>query len=93
MRALCRYTSRRDIGDLAALAPDCAPRSTFASATCATATSSPGSSGADDVFHLAASISVPYSFEAPREVVMTNVEGTLNVLQAVRAQASGGCCR
>ena len=38
--------------------------------------------GADAVFNLAASISVPYSFVAPREVVMTNVEGALNVLSA-----------
>jgi nucleoside-diphosphate-sugar epimerase len=40
--------------------------------------------GANVVFNLAASISVPYSFVAPREVVMTNVEGTLNMLCAVR---------
>ena len=40
--------------------------------------------GADAVFNLAASISVPYSFVAPREVVMTNVEGTLNVLAGRR---------
>ncbi len=36
------------------------------------------------VFHLAALIAIPYSYEAPRNYLRTNVEGTLNVLQAVR---------
>ena len=40
--------------------------------------------GCDVVFHLAALISVPYSFQAPRSFVETNVGGTLNVLQAAR---------
>ena len=37
------------------------------------------------VFHLAALIAIPYSYHAPRSYVRTNVEGTLNVLQACRA--------
>jgi UDP-glucose 4-epimerase len=41
-------------------------------------------SGADTVFHLAALIAIPYSYEAPRSYVATNVEGTLNVLEGVR---------
>jgi len=40
--------------------------------------------GADVVFHLAALIGIPYSYEAPLSYVRTNVEGTLNVLQAAR---------
>ena len=36
------------------------------------------------VFHLAALIGIPYSYHAPRSYVATNVEGTLNVLEAVR---------
>jgi len=36
------------------------------------------------VFHLAALISIPYSYLHPEEVVATNVTGTLNVLQAAR---------
>ena len=35
------------------------------------------------VFHLGALIAIPYSYRHPREVVETNVLGTLNVLQAV----------
>ncbi len=38
----------------------------------------------DVVFHLAALIAIPYSYQAPRSYVRTNVEGTLNVLQAAR---------
>lgn len=38
--------------------------------------------GHDLVFHLAALISVPYSYEAPPSFIDTNVTGTLNVLEA-----------
>jgi len=34
------------------------------------------------VFHLAALIAIPYSYQAPASYVRTNVEGTLNVMQA-----------
>lgn len=40
--------------------------------------------GMDTVFHLAALIGIPYSYEAPQAYVRTNVEGTVNVLQAAR---------
>ena len=40
--------------------------------------------GADTIFHLGASISIPYSYIHPGEVVDTNVGGTFNVLQAAR---------
>lgn len=36
------------------------------------------------VFHLAALIGIPYSYIAPRTYVRTNIEGTLNVLEAAR---------
>ena len=38
----------------------------------------------DTVFHLGALIAIPYSYVHPREVVETNVMGTLNVLMAAR---------
>ncbi|MFI0980666.1 SDR family NAD(P)-dependent oxidoreductase [Streptomyces sp. NPDC021093] len=41
--------------------------------------------GADAVYHLAALIAIPYSYQAPHSYVDTNVTGTLNVLEAVRA--------
>lgn len=40
--------------------------------------------GTSHVFHLAALIAIPYSYQAPASYVRTNVEGTLNVLQAAR---------
>jgi dTDP-glucose 4,6-dehydratase len=39
---------------------------------------------ADVVFHLAALVGIPYSYIAPESYVRTNVQGTLNVLQAAR---------
>ena len=36
------------------------------------------------VFHLGALIAIPHSYAAPRSYIQTNVEGTLNVLEAVR---------
>jgi NAD dependent epimerase/dehydratase len=89
VRALCRYTSRREIGNLAEapegtrdeleiLFGDLLDRDFVAKAV----------AGCETVYHLAASISVPYSFIAPREVVRTNVEGTLNVLTAAQDSAT-----
>ncbi|UCD49731.1 MAG: GDP-mannose 4,6-dehydratase [Phycisphaerales bacterium] len=40
--------------------------------------------GCDIVFHLAALIGIPYSYIAPQMYVSTNVNGTLNVLEACR---------
>ncbi len=38
--------------------------------------------GVDTVFHLAALIAIPYSYEAPGSYVDTNITGTLNICQA-----------
>ena len=38
----------------------------------------------DLIFHLAALISIPYSYESPRSYIATNVEGTLNILEAAK---------
>ncbi|AXI77984.1 SDR family NAD(P)-dependent oxidoreductase [Peterkaempfera bronchialis] len=40
--------------------------------------------GTEAVYHLAALIAIPYSYQAPHSYVETNVTGTLNVLEAVR---------
>jgi NAD dependent epimerase/dehydratase len=40
--------------------------------------------GCDGVMHLAALIAIPYSYVAPASYVDVNVNGTLNVVQAVR---------
>jgi dTDP-glucose 4,6-dehydratase len=44
--------------------------------------------GCDAVLHLAALIAIPYSYQAPDSYVATNVTGTLNILQAARAEAT-----
>ncbi|MBI4238652.1 MAG: GDP-mannose 4,6-dehydratase [Deltaproteobacteria bacterium] len=40
--------------------------------------------GQDVIFHLAALIGIPYSYLAPLSYVRTNVEGTVNLLEAAR---------
>jgi NAD dependent epimerase/dehydratase len=46
-------------------------------------------SDTDIVFHLAALIAIPYSFQAPLSYVNANIVGTLNVLQAARKLGTG----
>jgi NAD dependent epimerase/dehydratase len=45
--------------------------------------------GRDVVFHLAALIAIPWSYEAPAAYVETNVVGTLNVLRAAQEAGAG----
>lgn len=44
--------------------------------------------GTEIVFHLAALIGIPYSYQAPKTYVDTNVMGTLNVLEAALKSGS-----
>lgn len=44
--------------------------------------------GADAIFHLAALIGIPYSYEHPQEVIDTNIIGTSNVLLAAKELAT-----
>jgi NAD dependent epimerase/dehydratase len=44
--------------------------------------------GVDVVLNLAALIAIPHSYVAPRSYVDTNITGTLNVLEAVRAEGT-----
>ena len=41
-------------------------------------------SGCDSVFHLAALVGIPYSYESPLAYIRTNIEGTYNVLEVAR---------
>jgi NAD dependent epimerase/dehydratase len=85
VRAFCRYTSSTSLGNLRELPPD-----TLAEVDLRFGDLRDGDAmrvaaeGVDVVYHLAASISVAYSYLAPREVVQSNVLGTLNVLTAAR---------
>lgn len=40
--------------------------------------------GCEYIFHLAALIAIPYSYQAPESYVRTNINGTMNLLQAAR---------
>ncbi len=42
----------------------------------------------DYVFHLSSLIAIPYSYDAPRSYVETNINGALNVLEACRSNDS-----
>ena len=86
VRAFLRYTSRGDTGALGfeegveveTIAGDLRDPEAVARAT----------AGVERIFHLGALIAVPYSYLAPREVVETNVLGTLNVLSAARGEGT-----
>ena len=45
--------------------------------------------GADEIFHLAALIAIPFSYRSPDSYVDTNIKGTLNMLQAARDNGVG----
>jgi nucleoside-diphosphate-sugar epimerase len=86
VRALLRYGSRADIGNLGDVPAgvlkdvervhlDVEDPGAVLSAV----------RGCSTVFHLAALIGIPYSYVAPQQYVATNVVGTLNVLEAARA--------
>lgn len=62
------------LNEIEVLAGDVCDRDTIKRAT----------AGVDVVFHLASLIAIPYSYHAPVSYVRTNVEGTLNVMQAAR---------
>jgi dTDP-glucose 4,6-dehydratase len=83
--AMVRYNSNSLIGNLAFL-----DRHTRAAVAIAAGTIEDADfvyrtiRGHEIVLHLAALIAIPYSYEAPRSYVRTNIEGTLNVLEGAR---------
>lgn len=42
----------------------------------------------DTIFHLGALIAIPYSYQAPQSYVDTNIQGTLNMLQAAKKSSN-----
>jgi dTDP-glucose 4,6-dehydratase len=85
VRAFVRYNSRGDLGLL-----ELAPREVLSEVEIARGDLRDADAvraavrGRDVVFHLGAAISIPYSFVQPRDVIETNVGGTLNLLTAAR---------
>ncbi|MGC5342330.1 GDP-mannose 4,6-dehydratase [Streptomyces sp. DT171] len=86
VRAMVQYNSFSSYGWLESLAPDVLDQVDVVLGD----VRDPGSvralaDGAETVYHLAALIAIPYSYQAPHSYVDTNVTGTLNVLEAIRA--------
>ncbi|MBI4320858.1 MAG: GDP-mannose 4,6-dehydratase [Chloroflexi bacterium] len=82
---MVRYNSRNDSGLLALLQPSLRNSLEILSGDLRDSDFVRASIRSKDiVFHLAALIAIPYSYSHPREVVETNVLGTLNVLAAAR---------
>ena len=86
--ALVRYTSRGSWGNLEQLAPEIRNSLEVVLGDVRDAQFVRNQlRGCDVVFHLAALIGIPYSYEAAESYVDTNLRGTLNVLQAARELA------
>lgn len=85
VRAFVRYNSRNDPGLLS-----CLDRALFSSLDLQAGDLRDSGAvqravrGVDVAFHLGALIGIPYSYRNPREVIDTNIMGTLNVLEAAR---------
>jgi dTDP-glucose 4,6-dehydratase len=85
VRAMIRYTSRNDEGNLRHVAPEHRANIEIVAGDLRDPDAvRAAAEGAAYVFHLGALIAIPYSYVHPREVVETNVLGTLNVLEAAR---------
>jgi len=85
VRAFVRYNSRGDVGLLRLLPMDVFSKvDVIAGDLRDVEAIRAAMKDVDTVFHLGALIAIPYSYLHPREVVETNVMGTLNVLMASR---------
>jgi len=90
VKALVRYTSRGSVGHLEQLAPQVRDSLEVVQGDVRDAQFMRNHvGGCDVVFHLAALIGIPYSYEAPESYLDTNVRGALNLLQAARDAAIG----
>ena len=85
VRAFVRYTSRNDQGLIELLPPEIKESIEVVLGDLRDPeTVTEAVKDMDIVFHLAALIAIPYSYLRPREVIETNIMGTLNVLNAAR---------
>ncbi|SDK15526.1 NAD dependent epimerase/dehydratase, LLPSF_EDH_00030 family [Catalinimonas alkaloidigena] len=85
VRALTYYNSFNSWGWLETLAPpQLAEVEIFPGDVRDGACIQEAAQGCEVIFHLAALIAIPYSYQAPESYLDTNVKGTLNILQAAR---------
>jgi dTDP-glucose 4,6-dehydratase len=83
VRAFIRYNSRGDAGLLRLLPMDVFSKVDVVAGDLRDAEAvRDAMKDVDTVFHLGALIAIPYSYHHPREVIDTNIMGTLNVLMA-----------
>jgi NAD dependent epimerase/dehydratase len=83
VRAFVRYNSRHDIGLLSQLQPDLLEAiEVIAGDLRDYQAIYHAMQGIELVYHLGALIAIPYSYLHPREVIETNILGTLNILMA-----------
>jgi NAD dependent epimerase/dehydratase len=86
VRAFVRYTARTDIGYLRLTPAEVRAKIEFVFGDLRDEHAvAEALRGIDVVFHLGALIAIPYSYVHPREVIETNIIGTLNVLMGARA--------
>ncbi|MFN8455092.1 MAG: GDP-mannose 4,6-dehydratase [Anaerolineae bacterium] len=89
VRAFVRYNSRGDVGLLRLLPADMYAQLQIISGDLRDVEAvRTAVRGIDTVFHLGALIAIPYSYLNPREVIETNVMGTVNVLMAAREEST-----
>jgi NAD dependent epimerase/dehydratase len=85
VRAFVRYNSRNDYGRLELVDRDVLDAvEVFTGDLTNPEAVADAVARCEVIFHLGALIPIPYSYRHPREFVAANVEGTLNVLEAVR---------
>lgn len=90
VRALVHYNSRGDLGALVLAGPSALRKVTVISGDVRdSGCVDDAARGCAVVLHLAALISIPYSYRSPRDVVDTNVLGAVNVLEACRKHRVG----
>lgn len=80
VRALCQYNSFSSLGWLDQSSLRCDMEVVLGDVR-DSAQMRTVSRGVDTIYHLAALIAIPYSYQAPSSYVDTNVQGTLNILQ------------
>ena len=85
VRAFVRYNSRGDWGTLQWLPADTFTQIEIIAGDLRDASAiRQAARDVEIIFHLGALIAIPYSYVHPREVIETNILGTLNVLEAAR---------
>ncbi len=84
VRAFTHYNSRNDLGFLDGLKDGSERLRIICGDLCDPDAVRRAAEGADVIFHLAALVGIPYSYEHVHQVVEVNTMGTLNVLTAGR---------